>query len=244
MGEEPLVEGLDSDLGEHFVGQNFPFRDQKEARKLYMKHIKEQYTRWTGLPKWMESAKSAVFPVCCGAGGIGKTTFVRKALRVELTDPSLVDADGLYELLQSCCSSPMAGELNFRVSFSDDPLRGEDLRPGLVEQSLALRLLHQFVKVQNGEPVKFRSFIQQIDEAWQYHISFNEVLDFIRTCAGIPKDSKCMMILHLDETNVLLENDLGREYLKEGLQVLADLIQELKHTFLVCPLTGIVVNLS
>ena len=224
---------------ENIVGQQFPFRNQKMARSNYMEHIKYQYSTWKiSNGKEIEPMKLVIFPVCCGAGGIGKTTFVRKSLNTELKEASTLNpnhSNEFLKLLHSCVST-INGELIFRISFSDDILLNEDLNR--IEQSLALRLLHQFFKFQENRVLSFTEFRNKFDYSWLYHITLREVIDTIRFFSKIPITSECLMVLHLDETNILMENPPFNNYLKTALQILGRVIMSLQYTFLLCPLTG------
>jgi hypothetical protein len=229
-------------LSENWLGQLFSFQSQETARSLYIGHLFSQYQIWSfaSASADIDPLKIVSFPVCCGAGGIGKTTFVRKSLRKELAKPSFVYSDHLRALLQSCFLSQTEGqELIFRISFSDDPLTADERSENRnLQQSIALRLLHQLFKFQGGQAVRFETFVIQLDESWKHHISLRDVIEFIRSYVGISIGAHCLMVLHLDDTNQLLETTYGMRYLRDCIQFLVGYIWSEKSTFLFCPLTG------
>ena len=141
---EKIKEGTQG-KSENFVGRYFPFQNQSIARKKYLKLILDQFERWKSREN-EDPLKIVRFPVCCGAGGIGKTTFVQKSLQKEY-ETSL--EDGTKALLRSCLGTA-CGELIFRISFTTEGLT--ELDYNRVEQSVALRLLHQFL----DESIPFR----------------------------------------------------------------------------------------
>jgi hypothetical protein len=47
-----------------------------------------------------------------------------------------------------------------------------------------------------------------------------------------------MVVLHLDETNALLDDLRKKSYLTDCLICLAKITMALEYTFLLCPLTG------
>jgi hypothetical protein len=235
-----IAEGTPGGINpERLVGECFPFRNQKRARKRYLEHVKQQYATWS-TTQTTEPLKDVSFPVLCGAGGIGKTTFVRKCFDIELQDPSseTLQADGLKDLLESCCRKPSVGQLFFRISFSDEMLREEDYRAGKAEQSLALRLLHQFLEGAETRRSEFTEFVRKMDNRWISEITLREVIDVIRHYSGFSPTETCMVVLHLDETNALLDDLRKKSYLTDCLICLANITMALEYTFLLCPLTG------
>ncbi len=174
------------------VGQYFPFLNREAQLTKLWKRMKSQFA-------WKEDGcgnkdsyklSGAVFTVCCGASGIGKTSF---------------STDGVYaiarrlegntkpeELLRNC----VFRNLVFRLSFVDVPLTPDE--KSYPEIIVPYRVLHQYVnstKTTGG----FSSFIETYFPKFGRKLTLKAVCDFI-AFMGKTEDQLQLVIIHIDET--------------------------------------------
>ncbi|EGG22066.1 hypothetical protein DFA_01956 [Cavenderia fasciculata] len=205
---------------DNYVGDRFTFQNQIAARRIYLDCITKMYNEWStiGDASTCEPAKLVKLPVLCGAGGIGKTTFVRKALEKELQDPSSPRGEEITQLVRDC----VEGSMIFRL----------DLREGI---DFIVRLLYVSITFA-PKRVDYDTFQNIIKQMWP-NLTLKQAIDFIRFINKIPKDSTRLEVLHIDETNQIT-NTSGSSYLQNILLSITQSTVLSQDTFIVCALSG------
>jgi hypothetical protein len=183
------------------VGLYFPFLNREHELEQLWHRIEDQFT-WEEQFRGKTDAQKqdgAQFIVCCGASGIGKTTFSSDGLRAFVTR-SFFDKNKPGVLFQDCLNR----NLTFRFSFIQVELQPQEIeRPAIV---LPYRILHQYTST-TRESYGYQNFLAKYLPEFGTGLNLQCVLDWI---ASTGKKQEQLVVIHIDETQ-----ELG---LKDGIQ--------------------------
>jgi hypothetical protein len=185
------------------LGTHLKFVNREKSINELLKHVKGQYDIYRDPGPTPE--KSVRLAACSGGPGLGKTTFCRKAF-TKAADESGGDENALWkgvdvdmkfqEVVKECVYKGR----QFRISFGSSAPLGSELKPEHYANSLALRLLMAKTKerlsVDCGDLPEDSQMLK----------------DVVGAITG--RDSSALIVLNLDETNAVMEEEKGSAYLK------------------------------
>jgi hypothetical protein len=188
------------------VGDYFPFLNRENQLTELWRRIELQF-------QWEQSHRikpdsykyvGAQFTVCCGASGIGKTTFAtdglyRLAKELDATTEPV-------QLLKDCTER----RLTFRLSFLDQPLLPVENQNASVV--VPYRVLCQYLNP-TKTPATYTNFLSIYYPKFREALTLKVVCDFIASMGGKQKQ---LVIVHIDETQILGVKD-GNQSEKDGL---------------------------
>lgn len=175
------------------LGQYLKFVNREKSIKTLLKHASEQYEMYltNGFGE-----KGAQFAACSGGPGLGKTTFCRKAfLRAAEVEEENELWQGMNKFRDVVIGAVNAGSL-FQISYGRQPVAESELKQAT--KSIALRILGAMRNEIMDENVLSKFDATEILRAVLEHVG------------GGSKES--FIVVNLDETNVVMDFDLGKQY--------------------------------
>jgi GTPase SAR1 family protein len=234
--EQILKDFLDFDVGTSVVSYARPSVTLKESPKEEISYIVplmkfvsrsepatklfnavDDYLDWKAKPLG-ESGKNIKFITVVGTSGKGKTTFARRFI-------DLPYAGKYPEIIKDCKDS----NRRYRVDCGDF-LKSRD-----AETQLSLLVLFEAFK--HSAPERKQSSMMLTDfflKSPSSRISFHQTLQLITDTFGLDSTDR-LVIINIDETNLLLANQEGANYLKQIIEILRSAS---KDNYLISILSG------
>jgi hypothetical protein len=219
--------------GEHLratLGPYLKLVNREQSINTLQVHAAQQY----GMYLAGFTAKQQRFAVCSGAPGLGKTMFCHKAFlravdkagmadeRIWANVQQRFDEEESGATFKSVVGECVAKGRVLHISF-DDVVGPEELLD--VAKSLALRLLECFL---TPTKVAWDAFANQRGSVLLPRV--------VRLITG--GDKKAFVVVHFDETNIVMREKAGRQYLQTALGLLRSSNRNERAGFLYCILSG------